>query len=554
MNFANAKKINYGADLSIMENRKAAIYCRLSKDDDKQGESESIKSQRDMLERFCEEKGFEVVAIYQDDGYTGLNTNRPDFLRMIKAIERGQIDIVVTKDLSRLGRNYLDTGELIEKFFPKNNVRYIALNDNVDTFDDENEITPFKNILNEMYSKDVSKKIHSSYVSKAIKGDFTGCLAPLGYKKDEKNPNKLVIDETTSHIIKIIFTYALEGYGTGAIRRRLYERKIETPTWHNRQKGLRNKYTKFEKEDPVNGRYIWDETTIKAILSNPVYIGHIASQKVNYKFKLGYISDKSKDEWIIAENMHEAIIDKDEFDIVQEKIKSRKKQNTWGNYSIFAGLIRCGDCGSALCVKYTNCKQKHKIFSCLKYTKYGKKHCSQHSIKYNFLYDLVLEQIKSYAKMALSDNENIISLIDKNFNDKSDKEKNLIEKNILKYESKITELTSMISRLYSDNISGILDDDNFKVLMDKTVAEQSDIKEKLKLAEERLKTSIKTKSQNEKWKNIIKSYADIKELDRETLNLLVKKIVLYEDFETGVSNQIVEIHFNFADVKDKLTL
>ncbi len=554
MNFANAKTLNYGADISTINNRKTAIYCRLSKDDDKQGESESIKSQRDMLERFCDEKGFEVVAIYQDDGYSGLSTNRPDFKRMLKSIERGQIDIVVTKDLSRLGRNHLDTGELIEKFFPKNNVRYIALNDNVDTKEDVNDIIPFKNILNEMYSKDVSKKVHSSYVSKARKGEFTGCLAPLGYKKDEHNKNKLVVDETTSHIVKIIFQYALEGYATGAIRRRLYDRKIETPTWHNRQKGLRNKYTKFEKEDPVNGRYIWDDTTIAGILTNPVYIGSIASQKSNYKFKVGWLGDKPQDEWIVAEDMHEAIIDKDEFNIVQEKIKSRKKQNTWGNYSIFAGLIKCGNCGSALCVKYTNCKQQHKIFSCLKYTKYGKKHCTQHSIKYNFLYDLVLEQIKNYAKMALADDENIISFIDKNFNDKSDKEKDLIEKNITEYETKITELTSMISRIYSDNISGVLDDDNFNILMDKTVKEQTEIKERLKLAKERLETSIKTKSQNKKWKNIIKSYADINELDRETLNLLVKKIFVYEDFIDGKSTQTVEIHFNFVDVKDKLTL
>lgn len=440
-----------------------------------------------------------------------------------------------------------------ETINPKKAAIYCRLSKDDDKQGESESIKSQRDILNEMYSKDVSKKVHSSYVTKAKNGEFTGCLAPFGYKKDEHNKNKLVIDETTSPIIKIIFQYALEGYGTGAIRRRLYDRKIETPTWHNRQKGLRNKYTKFEKEDSVNGRYIWDDTAIVGILTNPVYIGSIASQKTNYKFKIGWLSDKPKDEWIIAEDMHEAIIDKDEFYIVQEKIKSRKKQNTWGNYSIFSGLIKCGNCGGALSVKYTNCKQKHKIFACIKYTKYGKKHCTQHAIKYDFIYNLVLEQIKKYANMALRDDENIISIIDKNFNDKSDREKDLIEKNIREYENKITELTSMISRLYSDNIAGILDDDNFKVLMDKTVTEQTEIKEKLSLAKERLETSIKTKSQNEKWKNIIKSYADIESLDRETLNLLVKKILVYEDVIDGKKSQTVEIHFNFADVKDKLT-
>ena len=168
---------------------RAAIYCRLSKDDDLQGESASIANQRDMLEKYCERQGWEVVAVYQDDGYTGLNMERPDLKRMLKAIERKQVNLVITKDLSRLGRNYLQTGQLIEDFFPRNGVRYIAMNDGIDTMRENNDIAPFKNILNEMYSKDISKKVHSSYLLKAQKGQFTGCVAPFGYRKDPENRN-----------------------------------------------------------------------------------------------------------------------------------------------------------------------------------------------------------------------------------------------------------------------------------------------------------------------------------------------------------------------------
>ena len=200
---------------------RAAIYCRLSKDDDLQGESASIANQRDMLEKFCEKQGWEVAAVYQDDGFTGLNMERPDLKRMLKAIERKQINLVITKDLSRLGRNYLQTGQLIEDFFPRNGVRYIAMNDGIDTMRDNNDIAPFKNILNEMYSKDISKKVHSSYVLKAQKGQFTGCLAPFGYKKDPEDKNKWIVDEPATEIVRQIFQLSISGLGPTQIAKKL---------------------------------------------------------------------------------------------------------------------------------------------------------------------------------------------------------------------------------------------------------------------------------------------------------------------------------------------
>ncbi len=238
------------AKKTFTDNYRAAIYCRLSKDDDLKGESASIANQRDMLEKYCKKQGWEVVSVYQDDGYTGLNMERPSLKRMLKAVEQRQINLVITKDLSRLGRNYLQTGYLTEDFFPRNGVRYIAMNDGIDTLLDNNDIAPFKNILNELYSKDISKKVHSSYLLKAQKGQFTGSVAPFGYKKDPDNKNHLIIDEETAPIIKQIFDYALEGHGPNYIRRRLEEEKIPCPAWWNRQRGLRKVYTKWERKTP----------------------------------------------------------------------------------------------------------------------------------------------------------------------------------------------------------------------------------------------------------------------------------------------------------------
>ena len=238
-----------GMDMVLASSFRAAIYCRLSKDDDLDGESASIANQRAMLETYCEKQGWEVVAVYQDDGYTGLNMERPDLKRMLKAIERRQINLVVTKDLSRLGRNYLQTGFLIEDFFPRNGVRYIAMNDGIDTMRDNNDIAPFKNILNEMYSKDISKKVHSSYLLKAQKGQFTGCLAPFGYRKDPEDKNHLLIDEETAPIVRRVCV------GAGRTRPQLHpaqagRRKNPMPDLLEPGAGLSERVNQVGKERP----------------------------------------------------------------------------------------------------------------------------------------------------------------------------------------------------------------------------------------------------------------------------------------------------------------
>ncbi len=529
---------------------RAAIYCRLSKDDDLSGPSASIQNQRELLCRYCEEQGWRVAGIFQDDGYTGLNMDRPDFQKMLGAVERGMFDVILTKDLSRLGRNYLQTGQLIEEFFPRNKVRYIALNDAVDT-NIENDITPFRNILNEMYSRDVSKKVHSSYLTKAKSGKFTGCLAPFGYKKDPLDKNRLVIDEDTAWIVRKIYDYARNGSGPNRIRRRLEDEEIPCPAWWNRQKGLRDHITKFERENPERGRFVWDFTTIKEILSNPVYIGAIASQKVNYRFKIGWMGDKRREDWIIVEGMHEAIIDRDTYDIVQEKVKSRKRADAWGNFSLFAGLVKCGQCGSTMNIRRANQKGNDRIYTCSRYNKYGKAHCTQHRIKYDTLYAIVLEQIRSCAEKALADEQEAAAQLRENCQADEQAERLLIEQSIAEDSERIDALERIISRVYEDMVAGRITEDNFNRILERSQTEQTTLKNRVMLNRQRLTQQNQEQEDNTRWLEIIKDYADIQELDAVTLNRLVQKIVIHEDIDSDTTRQTVEIHFNFNNQADK---
>lgn len=530
---------------------RAAIYCRLSKDDELQGESASIANQRDMLEAYCEKQGWEVVAVFQDDGYTGLNMERPDLKRMLKAIERKQVNLVVTKDLSRLGRNYLQTGQLIEDFFPRNGVRYIAMNDGIDTMRDNNDIAPFKNILNEMYSKDISKKVHSSYVLKAQKGQFTGCIAPFGYRKDPEDKNHLLVDEETAPVVRLIFGYALDGHGPNYIRRKLEEAKFPCPTWWNRQRGYRNVYTKWEKKDPENGKYIWDFSVIKDILMNPVYTGAMASQKKEYRFKIGTIGEKKPEDWIVVEGTHEALIDKKNFAIVQEKLKSRQRPGQSGEPSMFAGLLKCGECGKSLTVRYTNAKHPQQIYSCKTYNAYGKQHCSQHRVDFDMLYSLVLNKIRECAAAALMDGEAVADRLTNTCQAEQQDQRDALERSLTKDEERIEVLEKMVLRLYEDMVAGRITEANFNLLLEKTQNEQAELRAKVEDGRKRLADEIRLAVDARQWIESIQEYRDITELDAATLNRLIKEIVVHETIDSDKTRHIsIEIHFNLKPIPE----
>lgn len=538
--------------MALASGFRAAVYCRLSKDDDLETESASISNQKEMLQQFCAKNGWEVTAVFQDDGFTGLNMDRPGLKKMLHAIEKGAINLVVTKDLSRLGRNYLETGRLIEDFFPRHGVRYIAMNDGIDTMRENNEIAPFKNILNEMYSRDISKKVHASYYLKATKGDFTGCVAPFGYVKDPKNKNHLLIDPETAPIVKQIFSYALDGHGPNYIRRRLEDQEIPCPTWWNRQRGIRNHFTKWELADPERGRFVWDFSVIKDMLMNPVYMGAIASQKRNYRFKLGTIGEKKPDEWIIVEGMHEAIVSPQEFETVQSKMRSRQRPRNNGNFSLFAGLIKCGECGKALTIRRTNAKRPQEIYACVTYNRFGKHHCTQHRVEFDALYQMVLEKIRECAAAAIGDGEAVLGRLNDACQSEERQQAETLARQIAKDEERGNILERMVTKLYEDMISGRISEQNFDRMMKRAQDEQKELGERLERNRRLQADQTRLGENSRRWVETIREYADIQELDASILHRLIREIIVHETIDRDGTRRIdVEIHFNLKPVPEE---
>ena len=531
---------------------RAALYCRLSKDDDLQGESASISNQRELLTSVCKANGWDVVEVYQDDGYTGLNMERPGLKRLLADVEQGLFNLVMTKDLSRLGRNYLQTGHLIEDFFPRHGVRYIALNDNIDTMMDSNEIAPFKNILNEMYSRDISKKVHSSYLVSAQKGSFTGTVAPLGYKKDPNQHGHLLIDEETAPIIRTIFDMAVEGHGPNYIRRRLEEQKIPCPAWWNRERGLRKMpLTRWEVADPVNGKYMWDFSVIKDLLINPVYYGAMASQKKNYRFKIGTLSEKKPDEWVLVEGTHDPIIDKTTFDIVQEKLKYRQRPRNNGEFSLFAGLIRCGECGKSLAVRTTHEKFPKQIYACKTYMAFGKCHCTQHRVVMDDLIAIVLDKIRDCAKAAAIDSDEVANRLIEAHKAGERSQAETLKREMAQDEERLTALNKMVQQLYEDRLMQRISDDNFAAMLQKVQQEQGELQARLQAAQQHAQEETQMVIDTKRWTEIIRQYSDIQELDVTTLNRLVKEIIVHEQIDEEKQRHItVEIHFNLQPIPE----
>ncbi|MEY8258961.1 recombinase family protein [uncultured Oscillibacter sp.] len=539
-------------EMALASGYRAALYCRLSKDDDQEMESASIANQRAMLQQYCAKNGWEVVAVYQDDGYTGLNMDRPGLKKMLHAIEKGIVNLVITKDLSRLGRNYLETGRLMEDFFPRHGVRYIAMNDGIDTLRENNEIAPFKNILNEMYSRDISKKVHASYHLKATKGDFTGCVAPFGYVKDPANKNHLLIDPETAPIVRLIFGYALEGHGPNYIRRKLEEAKAHCPTWWNRQRGIRNTFTRWELVDPEKGRFIWDFSVIKDILRNPVYKGAIASQRCNYRFKVGTLGEKKPDEWIVVEGMHEPIISPEDFETVQSKVRSRQRPRGDGNFSLFAGLIRCGECGKALTIRKTNAKRPIDIYACVTYNRYGKGHCTQHRVEYDALYQQVLEKIRECAAAALGNGEAVMERLSTACQSEERQQSEAIARQVAKDEERASVLERMVMKLYEDMISGRITEQNFDLMMKRAQDEQEELKGRLDKNRRLMANKAEVQENSRRWVETIREYADIQELDAVTLHRLIREIVVHEAIDQdGTRHVDVEIHFNLKPMPEE---
>ncbi|HAP5744232.1 TPA: recombinase family protein [Enterococcus faecalis] len=526
----------------------AGLYCRLSKDDGNSVESMSIWSQKVMLKQYAESNSIAIYDYYVDDGYSGTNFERPSFKKMITDIENGKINCVITKDLSRLGRNYLQSGAYIEMYFPQKNIRYIAITDGIDTLNsNQNDIMPFKNILNEMYAKDTSKKVKSAIQSRMREGTYIGSKAPFGYLKDPNNKRRLIIDEKTKPIIELIYKLCLEGKGTQLISQELMKRKIPRPSAfvENAEKlyGLTEE-----------NKYQWSHRMVLNVLRDPVYCGNMARNKrPTLSFKNSKRLYIPKSDYIYAKNTHEGIVSEEIWEQVQTMIDKRKCNNKKGLYydNIFQGLVRCPKCGYALTPKTDyRLKKKELIdfvhFSCSTYKKYGVNACSSHRIEARDLYNIVLEDIQYHGSMALSAKEDFVEkIIEKIEVEKIDEGKELSNKLELK-KNQLAELDRSYEQLYEDRLEGNITERNFNLMNVSISKKQDKLIEEIKVLEGDIEVSFETEDNYKKFMDNISKYAKIKSLNRYILNQIIDKIYVYDKEEIdGQISQKVEIHYKF---------
>ncbi len=537
-----------------------ALYCRLSLEDSRVNESMSISNQKLMLKDYAEKNGMFQYEYYVDDGYTGRNFNRPSFQRMIADIEAGKVGCVITKDLSRLGRNYIEAGSYIEIFFPKHNVRYIAVTDGVDSLTrQEMDITPFKNILNDMYSRDISKKVLAGRMTRSRQGKFCGGQPPLGLMRDPDEKGHLITDPETAPVIRRIFELALDGWGCMRIAKQLMDDKVPITR------------VKANTECDVN-YYSWGSARISHILRNPFYKGaHLVCRTHQKGIRSNTYDIIPRENWEVIENCHEAIVTPAEWEQVQEIIDRRPtimKGNACPFYNIFHGIIYCATCGKSMQVRYEKVgrtgknrftgKEREPIdkayYICQTYNRLGKNACTSHKIEARDLYNLVLKDIQDLAAMALKDADVFYQRLSSRMERRYMADASEMQKECDRLEARNQEIDSMFMSLYTDKAKGILTEQRFLKLTASLEQEQEANRKRLQDLMLVMRRTDEQESDVRTFMQEIRKYAAIQELDEAVLNRLISKILVGEVKKVdGQKCQEIKIVYNFVGEIQEIT-
>ena len=520
-----------------------ALYCRLSQDDGREGESNSIVNQKEYLMKYAKEHGFPNPKFYVDDGYTGTNFDRPSFKEMSADIDRGLVKTVIVKDLSRFGRNYIEVGSYSEIIYPEAGVRFIAIMDNVDTGSlESNEFAAFTNLFNEWYPKSTSKKVKEVKKAKGLAGEHLGA-PPYGYLKNPDDNTRWLVDEEAAAVVRRIFSLCMQGNGMSAIATILWEDKVLTPSAYKASKGIG---VAKVSENPYN----WETSMIATILENVAYIGVTESFKST---RLGFKSKKriptAKDRRAYIENAHTPIIDRDVWEKVQMIRANKRRPTKSGTTSIFSGLLYCADCGAKLSLAAAN---GHTHFRCSMYKRTSRaKECTQHYIREDALYQLVLKQLQHFLSYLQQFERVFIkrqmdaTLSERRF------ELSAKQKQIEKDEKRIKELDRLFRKIYEDNVNGKLSDERFYKLSDGYETEQKELEQEIeRLTAEVSQTDMEITNVS-KLIAVTKKYTRIDELTPEILNAFVDKIVVHErEKKDGKRTQTVDIYYSYVGIVD----
>ena len=522
-----------------------ALYERLSRDDELEGESNSIVNQKKILEEYASKNNLTNIIHFTDDGISGTQFDRPGFMEMMNGVNTGNIGCIIVKDMSRLGRDYLKVGQCMEILRQKG-VRLIAINDNVDSFYREDDFTPFRNIMNEWYARDTSRKIQSTFRSKGESGKHTASTPPYGYIKDEKDKDKWVVDEKAAEIVRRIFNLTMDGAGPYKIAKILEADKIDIPAYHQKKLGYGLHQSKnFEYP------YRWCSSTIASILKKKEYLGHTVNFKTRKHFKDKKSKYVSEDNWLIFENTHEAIIDQEIFDNVQ-RIRGNVKRypDGWGEYHPLTGLMYCADCGSKMYVHRTNNYKNIPYYVCSNYKKVpcGTLCPSAHRIKAEVVLNLIQETLKDIKNYIDEDNEAFTRSIQ---NEMEEKEKVEIEKQrvrLINNKSRIQELERLMCRIYEDMILEKIPSSRYEILNSQYETEQRALSKEIEDLELVISRYENETDRVRKFISLISRYENFDDLTNTMINEFVEKIIIHERDRKGsqTSKQKIEIYFNFV--------
>ncbi|WP_337777627.1 recombinase family protein [Ruminococcus bicirculans (ex Wegman et al. 2014)] len=525
---------------------KAALYCRLSVDDGNFGGSVSIETQKILLEQYCKDHKITDYKFYCDDGCSGTNFDRPSFKKMLSDIDEGKINLVIVKDLSRFGRNYVEAGMYVQRF-TDSNIRFIAADDNYDSLVNSDDLLfPIKNVVNEMYARDVSKKTKAAKKAKARDGQFIGSKAPFGYKIDPNDRHHLIVDEPAAQVVKRIFRLASEGVGYNKMAKIFREEKVLTPIAYF---NLNN--SDYFKSDYWRKEFDWHVTSIRAILNNEVYLGKLVYGKQrNKSMKSKEKVRNPKEDWIVVENCHEPIITQELWDTVHKILNAKHRPAKAGEVQMFAGLLYCSDCGH--CLTYSQKQRKdgsyHGAYSCWMYKTHGKEYCASHYITFDTIYELVLIDIQRNLFQYRKNTDKFKSILSRKYQSDSQKQ---AEQITLEYEQKqkrCEELDKIISRLYEDNVLGRIGDERYESMSQSYELEQVEIKKALPILKSKIDELKRQSDCADNFINVIKKYTIIDKLDAAILNELIDKIVVHhkEQAEDGRTFQQIEIYYRFV--------
>lgn len=525
---------------------KAALYCRLSVDDGNFGGSVSIETQKILLEQYCKDHKITDYKFYCDDGCSGTNFDRPSFKKMLSDIDEGKINLVIVKDLSRFGRNYVEAGMYVQRF-TDSNIRFIAADDNYDSLVNSDDLLfLIKNVVNEMYARDVSKKTKAAKKAKARDGQFIGSKAPFGYKIDPNDRHHLIVDEPAAQVVKRIFRLASEGVGYNKMAKIFREEKVLTPIAYF---NLNN--PDYFKSDYWRKEFDWHVTSIRAILNNEVYLGKLVYGKQrNKSMKSKEKVRNPKEDWIVVENCHEPIITQELWDTVHKILNAKHRPAKAGEVQMFAGLLYCSDCGH--CLTYSQKQRKdgsyHGAYSCWMYKTHGKEYCASHYITFDTIYELVLIDIQRNLFQYRKNTDKFKSILSRKYQSDSQKQ---AEQITLEYEQKqkrCEELDKIISRLYEDNVLGRIGDERYESMSQSYELEQVEIKKALPILKSKIDELKRQSDCADNFINVIKKYTIIDKLDAAILNELIDEIVVHhkEQAEDGRTFQQIEIYYRFV--------